>query len=74
MERIRVEYKAGPSRLSETAVDYMLAEVDGVELYAEAVNFDEDELATYEELKQAIIEQAKAHGIDPERLLFWLDI
>ena len=74
MERIRVGYRAGPSRLSETTVDYMLAEVDDVELYAEAVNFDEDELATYEELEQAIIEQAKAHGIDPERLLFWLDI
>jgi len=79
MEKIKVDYQAGPSRYTGKGIDYMLVEVDGVELYAELENptWDAekevmvDELATYEELKTAITEQAIENGIDPQRLTFW---
>ncbi len=65
MKKIKVVYSAGESRGSSKAVDYMLANVDGVELYAEAVNetWDEDkqlftdEAATYDTLKEEITRQ-----------------
>ena len=70
---INVLYEAGESRQNPgKVVDYMLAEVDGVELYAEAEN-DGEETATYEALKAEISRQAKASGIDPARLHFWMD-
>lgn len=40
-------------------------------LYAESDETDED--ALYEELKAAIIEQAKEEGIDPDSLSFYYD-
>ena len=68
-----VIYDGGESRENPgKAVDYMMTEVHGVELYAE-MEPGEDETATYEPLKAEIIRQAKAAGIDPERLHFWLD-
>lgn len=67
----QVSYSGGESRTRPgKAVDYMLAEVDGVELYAEAIPADDDETATYAALKADIIAQAKAHGIDAKRLQF----
>lgn len=68
-----VDYKAGDSRMNPgTSVDYMLVVVDDVELYAEAVAQD-DESATYDELKASIIEQASECGIDADTLKFWYD-
>ncbi len=82
MKKIKVVvYSAGESRGSSEAVDYMLANVDGVELYAEAVNetWDEDkqlftdEAATYDTLKEEITRQAVAAGVSPEKLEFYYD-
>ena len=75
MKKYTVDYKSGESRMSPgTSVDYMLVKVDGVELYAETVSQDQDdESATYDELKASIIEQASEHGIDANALIFWYD-
>ena len=81
METINIAFEGGESRMIPgQSVDYMLAEVDGVELYAEApiVIIDEDEgtvdeSANYEGLKADIIEQAKDNGIDPACLRFLWD-
>lgn len=70
---IHVEYKGGQSRLGSHAVDYMRADVDGVELYAELPPVDGDETGTYEALKAEIIAQAQERGIDASRLAFWYD-
>ena len=73
MKKYTVEYKSGDSCINPGAsVDYMLVIVDGVELYAETVSQD-DESATYDELKASIIEQANKHGIDADTLKFWYD-
>ena len=73
MKKHIVEYKSGDSRMSPgTSVDYMIVIVDDIELYAEAVSQD-DESATYDELKASIIEQARKHGIDADILKFWYD-
>lgn len=42
-----------------------------IRLYAESDETDED--ALYEELKDAIIEQAEEEGIDPDSLSFYYD-
>lgn len=73
MERIKVQYLAGESRQHPgKAVDYMLAEVDGIKLYAEAEPQD-DETGTYDELREEIIKQAKANNINPTKLNFGVD-
>jgi hypothetical protein len=73
MKKHIMEYKSGDSRMSPgTSVDYMLVKVDDIELYAEAIAQD-DESATYDELKASIIEQARKHGIDANSLIFWYD-
>lgn len=68
--RYVVRYEGGESRYSNAGIDYMLAEVEGVELYAEAKPVDGDEWGTYDELKAAILEQATEHGIPAELLVF----
>ena len=74
MKKYTVEYKAGDSRTNPgVSVDYMIVIIDDVELYAEAVSQD-DESATYDELKASIIEQARKHGIDADTLIFWYDV
>lgn len=82
MKKSNVVYQAGESRtVPGKAIDYMLATIDDIELYAEAENktWDEetercaDESATYDELKAAIMEQAQQNGIDTGRLHFWHD-
>lgn len=68
-----VGYYGGQSRDGNKAIDYMIASVDGMELYAEAETVPDDESGTYDSLKAGIIAQAKAQGIDPERLRFAYD-
>lgn len=72
-EEVPVEYQSGQSRSGESIVDYMRAEADGVELYAEAEPVEDDEIGTYDELRAEIIRQAEENGIDTEKLRFWLD-
>lgn len=74
-KKIKVEYSGGQSRLSTKNIDYMLANVNEIELYAEA-DFDEnrtDDTDTYEELKAEILLQAKENGVSEERLVFMYD-
>lgn len=73
MKKFFVEYDGGQSRYSDCGIDYMLADVDGVELYAEAEPHEDDETGTYDELKAAILEQAAENGIAAESLKFWFD-
>lgn len=70
---ILVEYQSGQSRSGEGIADYMRAEVDGVELYAEAEPVEGDESGTYDELRAEIIRQAEENEIDAEKLRFWFD-
>ena len=72
---IKVTFDGGQGRYADNAVNYMLADVDGVELYAELEipdDADPDEYG-YNELKEEIISQAKERGIDVGRLEFWWD-
>lgn len=77
MEKVHVRYEGGQSRYSDRGIDYMLAVVDGVELYAEADPDDYgygepgyEETATYDDLKAAILGQAAEHGIPAIKLEF----
>ena len=73
MKKHTVDYKSGDSRINPgISVDYMIVIVDGVELYAETAAQD-DESATYDELKASIIKQANEHGIGTDALIFWYD-
>ena len=72
---INVEFSGGPGRNVNAAVNYMLAEIDEIELYAEMevpedAEFDE---YGYDELKDEIIAQAKENDIDVSLLKFWWD-
>jgi hypothetical protein len=86
MKKFEVMYSAGESRMNPgKGIDYMLAtvEIDGddIELYAELENPTwndateslDDETATYDDLKTAILEQAAEHGIPAEMLKFHYD-
>ncbi len=67
-----VRYEGGESRtLPGAAVDYMLAVVDGVELYAETPATDD--ASSYDELRAEIIEQAADVGISADQLSFYYD-
>ena len=70
---INVEFNGGQGRKTDTAVNYMPAEIDGVELYAEMEipeDANPDEYG-YDELKGEIIAQAKENKIDTSLLKFW---
>lgn len=72
---INVEFNGGQGRKTDAAVNYMLAEIDGVELYAEIEIPDDanpDEYG-YDELKDEIIAQAKENDITESLLKFWWD-
>ena len=72
---IKVTFDGGQGRNTDKAVNYMIADVDGVELYAEVEipdDADPDEYG-YDELKKEIISQAKEHDIDVNQLKFWWD-
>lgn len=73
MKKYDVEYSAGEARNGNGSVDYMLVEIDDIELYAEAAPDPEDDTATYDELKEEILRQADKNGIDRESLLFLYD-
>lgn len=67
-----VRYEGGESRtLPGAAVDYMLAVVDGVELYAETPATDD--ASSYDELRAEIIRQAAEVGISADQLSFYYD-
>ena len=69
---INVEFNGGQGRKTDAAVNYMLAEIDGVELYAEMEipeDANPDEYG-YDELKNEIIVQAKENNIDASLLKF----
>ena len=68
-EEIKVRFEGGQSRNGETAVDYMIARVGDVELYAEQPAEDDDEPWT-EDLEHEIIRQAREAGIDTRLLAF----
>jgi hypothetical protein len=73
MDKIKVQYTGGESRYQPgVAVDYMLADVDGTELYAERPTAV-DEYTNYNELRDDILESARTNGIDTDRLIFWYD-
>lgn len=79
-KKVEVTFSGGQSRNGDHAVNYMLANVGDVELYAEdpipedlgedTSSFDD---GSYERLKAEIIAQAKTSGIDPDTLSFWWD-
>lgn len=73
--KINVEFNGGQGRKINAAVNYMLAEADGIELYAEMEipeDANPDEYG-YDELKDEIIAQAKENDIDESLLKFWWD-
>lgn len=69
---IQVAYQGGQSRYGAHAVDFMQADVDGTELYAELEPGD-GETDTYEALKTTILEMGAARGIAADRLRFCYD-
>jgi hypothetical protein len=74
--KINVNYQSGEGRDIIGGVDYMLAVIDDVELYAEEAiteETDEAETARYETLRGEIIRQAIEAGIDTDTLAFWWD-
>lgn len=74
MKYVSVEFSGGESRKSNEAVNYMLAVVDGVELYAESsVPAECDDEYGYDDLKAQILRQAEKQHIDFNSLIFWFD-
>ncbi len=83
--KIRIEYSRGESKESMGlvaagwSVDYMLARIPqeddpkDIELYAEMPSIEDDETATYDELRVEIMRQAVERGVDLTRLEFWYD-
>lgn len=71
----KVKFNGGEGRQSCEVVNYMLANVDGVELYAEIEipdGVDPDEYG-YDELKEEILSQAEKNDIPEWKLKFWWD-
>ena len=77
MKKYKVEFSGGKSRQGINAVNYMLVDVDGIELYAEYdvtdVPEDEVDFAGYDALKESILSQASESEINKQDLIFWLD-
>lgn len=73
MRKFKVLYARGPSRNWTMDVDYMLVDVDGIELYAEAYIDIENEVGTYDCLKEEILRQAEEQEIDTRSLVFIYD-
>lgn len=73
METIKVDFMAGESRENNRAVNYMVATVGDLELYAEVeIPEQQEESGTYgyDSLKAEIISQAEKNQIPAERLEF----
>ena len=77
MKKYRAEFSGGESRQGINGVNYMLVDVDGIELYAEYdvtdVPEDEVDFAGYDALKESILSQASESEINKQDLIFWLD-
>lgn len=73
MRKFKVLYTRGPSRNWTMDVDYMLVDVDGIELYAEAYIDIKNEVGTYDCLKEEILRQAEEQEIDTGSLVFVYD-
>ena len=73
MKKYTVSYEGGESKNGGYAVDYMLADCDGVELYAEMPPVEGDETGSYEPLKEEILRQAEEQSVKPESLSFQYD-
>ena len=73
MRKFKVLYARGPSRNWTMDVDYMWVDVDGIELYAEAYIDIENEVGTYDCLKEEILRQAEEQEIDTRSLVFVYD-
>ncbi len=73
MRKFMVLYARGPSRNWTMDVDYMIVDVDGIELYAEAYIDIENEVGTYDCLKEEILRQAEEQEIDTRSLVFVYD-
>ena len=67
---IRVSFEGGQARNGEYAVDYMIAKVGDVELYAEQPAEDGEEEPWTEDLEREIKRQAREAGIRVELLEF----
>lgn len=68
--RYTVEFGKGESReVPGRAAAYMIADVDGMELYAEIYPKDDD-MDSFDELASAIMSQAEDNNILPEKLYF----
>lgn len=73
MKQYTVDYKAGESRWNPSkSVDYMMVIADNLDIYAETESED-DEAATYDDLKTDILEQAAENGVAAESLVFCYD-
>ncbi len=74
-----VEYKSGESTAHPgEPCDYMLCETmnrhgNSIVLYAELPPVEGDETATYDALKEQIVDQAKSADIDTSTLKFCFD-
>lgn len=77
LEKTLVEYAGGCSRSGSHAVDYMRAEIAGIELYAEIPVPDDDtpekESKRYDELVDEIDHEAFKKGVPSELLYYWYD-
>lgn len=72
--QVSVKFNGGESRRTPgTAVDYMLARLNGLELYVELPALDDDECGNYAELRGLMIEQARDAGYDASVLCFPYD-
>lgn len=83
-DKVIVNFEAGSTSDYSKGIDFMVAKVDGIKLYAE-VEIDDDDMLDnenekpeaeqrhYDQLKEMIIEQAKENDIDVNRLRFWWD-
>lgn len=69
-----VQFESGTSNHSGAGVNYLLDKLGDIILYAETEVPDgaSDDYG-YMSLKESIIEQAKAAGLDPSMLHFWYD-
>ena len=77
MKKYKVTYQGGEGRYTTAAVDWMMVTIETddepIELYAERDMVEGDEIATYDELKADILQQAEENGIDKDSLVFWFD-
>ena len=72
-DKYNVRYLCGVSRYGTHSVDWMMVEINDIELYAEVECIDPESCETYDELKAEILSQASENGIPEGWLKFWFD-